>query len=139
MSKINTDEIRKIATLISRTPKARPKTDDEVYLLSALFNALNEIDRLEKDLLECKLIVIDVAEGRRHIPERTKAIERRTKEACFKSGWSFIEANFGTGTRRVCGKNKKAFKRAIDEAGGDSIDISRQAQLKAEELSRGGP
>ena len=39
------------------------------------------------------------------------------KEECFKAGWAFIEANFWTGTRNVCGKNKKAFKQSIDSVG----------------------
>ena len=88
---------------------------------------IKKLKAYREELSECKKIVVGLDEG----SVKLTSVEQQTKEAV----WGEIDqlpVEMGL-------LSKEAVKQAIDSVGSDSIDISRQAQLKAEELSRGGP
>ena len=80
---------------------------------SRLSETLDEIDRLEK---KCQ------REYGRGVEQGTddetrQVIERQTKEACFKAGWDWIQANTLPKSAARAGLNlyRDDFKQAIDE------------------------
>ncbi len=81
MNKFDTDKERKIALLIKEANPSLRKTDDVARLLRQVFEALDEIDRLEKGK----------DEDAEKIAKYITTLEQRTKDAV----WGRLQEFFG--------------------------------------------